>query len=139
MLIVLMVSASCLSSAGAKGLHSGEGDRSTSSPDSKGPSWGRSQLVIGTLGVLAAEEYSDLILQLGMFQSCFGCIQVVPTAPRLEAGLFFTALEQGIAGLRVKKVSYACFVSGSVHEPNTKGWQAKCLLCLCGWQFVLSL
>ena len=100
--------------------------------DSKGPSWGRSQLVIGTLGVLAAEEYSDLILQLGMFQSCFGCIQVVPTAPRLEAGLFFTALEQGIAGLRVKKVSYACFVSGSVHEPNTKGWQAKCLLCLCG-------
>ena len=63
--------------------------------------------------MLAAEEYSDLILQLGMFQSCFGCIQVVPTAPRLEAGLFFTALEQGIAGLRVKKVSYTCFFSGT--------------------------
>ena len=68
-----------------------------------------------------------------------------PTAPRLEAGLFFTALEQGIAGLRVKKVSYTCFVSGTeeLRPPYTsrtrKAGKRNVYSVLCGWQFVLSL
>ena len=70
MLIVLMVLASCLSVQVPK-VRTMETVIEVPQVDSKGPSWGRSQLVIGTLGVLAAEEYSDLILQLGMFQSWF--------------------------------------------------------------------